>query len=126
MKILANGIDIVEVERIKKTYRKWGDSFLQKVLTKEEIELMKNKKKSFYQSLSARLAAKEATYKAVNGFDKKLKLGWKDLEILNSDNGAPKINFKKKLLSEDTSIILSISHTHNYAIANAIFLKNES
>lgn len=123
MKILSNGIDIVEVQRIKQIYQKWGKKFLCKVLTENEIYLLHNKAKAFYQFLAARLAAKEATYKAINSFNKELKPGWRDIEVFNEESGSPQIKFRSRCLPQGSSIILSISHTHNYALASAILVE---
>jgi len=36
MTIAGIGIDLVRIERIKRTVEKWGDSFLNRVFTKKE------------------------------------------------------------------------------------------
>ena len=74
-----------------------------------------NKRKFPIQHYAARFAAKEAVYKA---FGDRISLSWKDMTILNDKNGKPycRLNdaqFKNKIL-------ISISHSKNYAVANAI------
>jgi holo-[acyl-carrier protein] synthase len=122
MKILSTGIDIVEVERVKSIYSRYGRKFLNKVLTPEEIEKLGNKNKAFYQSLAARIAAKEAVYKALNSYHLGIKPSWKDIKIESQENGSPfvSLNFE---LNPKINIVLSLSHTDNYAVANALLIE---
>ncbi|MCK7524332.1 MAG: holo-ACP synthase [Ignavibacteriales bacterium] len=59
--VIGIGIDIIEIERIKSSIDRFGDSFLNKIYTKNELDycLAKHNK---YQHLAARFAAKEAIY----------------------------------------------------------------
>lgn len=126
--ILGTGVDIVEVFRLRDAVSKWGDEFLAKIFTKREIEYS-NKRRFSCQHLAARFAAKEAVVKAF-GEPRKYPLRWTDIEVMNDKEGKPVIEFrndalklkKKKNVSE---IILSMSHSKNYAIANVIVLKKK-
>ena len=90
---ISNGIDIIEVERIEKNIEKFGEQFLNRVFTKNEIEYCESKKVQKYQSYAGRFAAKEATFKAVSSWlENKYDLEWKDIEVLNDDSGRPYIN----------------------------------
>lgn len=111
--ILGIGTDIIEIERIKTAMDRWGESFLTHLFNKEEIQYCKKFKFSA-QHFAVRFAAKEAIYKAL---PKGVTLSWKDVTILNDADGKPfcKVNkpdFKNKIL-------ISLSHTHIYAVANA-------
>jgi phosphopantetheine--protein transferase-like protein len=72
--VIGIGIDIIEIERIKKSIDTYGDSFLNKIYTKNELDycLAKHNK---YQHLAARFAAKEAIYKALLPAGKKMQHG---------------------------------------------------
>ncbi len=112
--ILGTGIDIIEVERVGKAIERWGDVFLTHVFTDEEIAYAK-KRRYPQQHFAARFAAKEAVLKA---FGKNSHISWKDITITNDEDGKPLCcfsdkNFKKKIL-------ISLSHTSNYAVASAI------
>ena len=109
----GTGIDIIEIDRIQKAIDRWGDSFLKHIFNKEEIEYAQNKKFPT-QHYAARFAAKEAIYKAFGDYKT---LGWKDMTILNDENGRPYCRLKDKTITN--KIFLSISHTKNYAVANA-------
>ena len=121
--IIGSGVDIVEVERIRKALKRWGKSFVNKVFTENELAYS-HKKRFAYQHLAARFATKEAVLKAFGGGWLR-SLPWKDLEIINDASGKPDIilhgeakELKKK--KKIKRIVVSISHTKNYAVASAI------
>ena len=115
--ILGTGVDITEVSRLKKAVDKWGQAFLNKVFTEEEM-LNSKTRGSLFQHLAGRFAAKEAVFKALGDAD----LSWKDVQILNDKEGKP---FCEILNSrgKGVEVIVSISHVKNYAVANAIVTK---
>lgn len=122
MRILSNGIDIVEVKRVEKIHSKFGSKFLNRVLIEEEIDELRAKGKGYYQSLSARVAAKEAVYKALNSYNSQFKPLWKDIRVFNKEGGPPAVKIKNRF-EAGFLIILSISHTKNYALANALLVQ---
>jgi holo-[acyl-carrier protein] synthase len=123
--LLGLGIDIIEIDRIKKSIENYGNRFLNKVFTAEEIKYCDSKFNKF-QHYAARFAAKEAVYKALaSGWQAGLR--WKDIEIQNDAAGMPSINASGKLksfLSDDTQLRVSISHSENYVTSVAIIFKN--
>jgi len=125
--VLGLGIDIIEIARIKKSIEKYGERFLNKVFTKEEIKYCNNKFNK-YQHYAARFAAKEAVYKALtSGWKEGLR--WKDIEIQNDPTGMPLVNPTGRLqsfLSDNTQLRISISHSENYVTSVAIIFKNNS
>lgn len=120
------GVDIVEVKRIKSAVKKWGRRFLDKIYTKRELAYCKSKGAP-EQHLAARFAAKEAVYKAFGG-EEDAPIAWTDVEILNEKNGKPKVILKgsAKRLKEKrriSKVVVSLSHTENYAVGNCILLR---
>ena len=124
---ISSGVDLVEVSRIKEAVKRWNSKFLGKIFTAKEIDYSKDKR-FYYQHLAARFATKEAVLKAFgqgwNGFIK-----WKNIEVLNQENGKPEIrlygylkDLKAKQKVRDISI--SISHTKDLAIANCVLIKD--
>ena len=112
--ILGTGIDIIEVARIQKAIDRWGEGFLHHVFNKEEIKYAK-KHKNPTQHYAARFAAKEAIVKAIGD---NAHIGWKDITVLNNKNGTPYCRLSKKKFKKN--ILISLSHTHTYAVASAI------
>jgi holo-[acyl-carrier protein] synthase len=117
MRIIGMGVDITEVRRLRQAVEKWGQDFLQRIFTAEELKNAKNKS-SLYQHLAGRFAAKEAVFKALG--DKNL--GWQDVQILNDQDGKPFCSiFNQKGKKLETHI--SISHVKTYAVASAIIIQ---
>ena len=114
--IVGVGIDIIQIDKIKKSIEKWKDSFLDRVFNAEELENIL-KGKMYYQRLAARFAAKEAVIKAIS---KEYPLALTDILILNRENGAPYCKFKKDV---GIDIFLSITHIEDYAVACAVAQK---
>lgn len=116
------GIDIVEVKRIKSLMEKWGDRFLHRVFTPGEISYCKNKKRP-EQSFAARFAAKEAILKAI-GTGLSQGIRWTCMEIVNDKNGCPSVKLGKRIKDKigDKKILISMSHTKEHAIAQAILV----
>ena len=110
--IKGNGIDIVEIHKLEKAVKRWGDVFLNRVYTDRELAYARSKRYPI-QHLAARFAAKEAIFKALGT---KPDIAFKDIEITNDKFGRPfcRIRNKRSLIS------LSLSHTENYAVACAI------
>lgn len=122
--ILGIGIDIIEINRIQKSIEKYGNAFIDKIFTKNEIEYCSNKAAK-YQHFAARFAGKEAVAKALsslapNGFN------WKDIEIYNLDNGLPQVKLFNKLstfIDSSKSIMISMSHSEEYVSCFAIIFR---
>lgn len=122
---IKSGIDIIEVDRIKKSIEETEEKFLQRVYTEQEIKYCESKNKNKYQHYAARFAVKEATFKAISGLLKdKYSISWKNVETINDKNGKPIIKFVsltkevEKEIKKIISIDVSISHIKEYAIAS--------
>ena len=103
------GIDIVEIDRVRKAM---NDRFLSKVLSKDEIEYCKDfKEKRKVEFVAGRFACKEAIIKCLSDYEVPV---FTDLNIINNEKGKPEINYK------DYKIEISISHEINYACAIAL------
>ena len=105
---MAVGVDIVEVARIDAAVGRFGERFLTRVFTDEEIRYAKGKK-NMYQTLAGRFAAKEAFMKASGqGFL------WKEIGI-REEKGKPFILFRGVRYDG-----ISISHEKAYAVSVVI------
>ena len=103
------GIDIVEVARIAAAHERFGDKFLRKVFTDEEIRYALTKK-NMHQSLAGRFAAKEAFIKAYGRG-----IAWKEIGIAEREGGKPVVFFRGTRYDG-----VSISHEKAYAVAIVI------
>ena len=117
MQIVGMGVDITEVRRLQRAVEKWGDSFLNRVFTRQELANA-HKRGRFFQHLAGRFAAKEAVFKALGNKT----LGWQDIVVLNKEDGSPFCRILKDK-GKGLKINLSISHVKTYAVASAIVTK---
>lgn len=121
---VTTGIDIIEVDRIKNAIDEIGDSFLNRIYTRTEIEYCKKSNKMQYQHFAARFAAKEAVFKALSEYiDSREDMLWREIEVINENGGKPRINMdklKKNVLANLDNIDISISHIKEYAVASVV------
>lgn len=121
---ITSGVDILEIDRIKKIIEKEGETFLLKIYTENEIKYCEKRNVVKYKSYAARFAAKEAVLKAFGtGMSSGIEL--KDIEILNEENGRPYVVLKKGALEffekmNGKDICISLSHSEKYTVANVI------
>ena len=121
--ILGVGIDLIEVERIQASYKRFGERFLNRILHPAEIAYCLTHKEPA-PFLAARFAAKEAISKAF-GTGIGAQLGWLDMEVGRRESGEPFVVLHGnglKLLEERRAraVLLSLSHTQSHATAVAI------
>lgn len=121
--ILGVGIDLIEVERIQASYKRFGERFLNRILHPAEIAYCLTHKEPA-PFLAARFAAKEAISKAF-GTGIGAQLGWLDMEVGRRESGEPFVVLHGnglKLLEERRAraVLLSLSHTESHATAVAI------
>ena len=114
------GVDIIEIERIKKSIEELGDNFLQKIFTPGEIAYC-NSKPNTHQHFAARFAAKEALSKAMaTGWSGGFR--WKDVEVMNESSGKPLLTLHgsmKEILSQ-CSVLVSLSHSDHHVVAMVV------
>ncbi len=117
--ILGIGTDLIEVERIRRSIDRHGARFLDRIFTKhEQTYCLKHRDIAIH--FAARFAAKEAVAKAL-GTGITQHVHWHDIEIINEDSGKPFVKLAKHLQrTPPFSVHLSLTHTHNSAIAFAI------
>lgn len=117
------GTDIVEVARIKRAIDNDKAGFLDRVFTKNEIDMI-NIAEPNYERISGFWAAKEALVKAIGyGFSHGIR--FHDMEVIHDEHGKPGFILSgriKDILNEQMimNISLSISHCRTCAIAATI------
>lgn len=68
-------------------YERYGEKFLDRILTAGEKKYALSSKRDFLAKVAARFAAKEATSKVLGtGF---IGVGWKEIEVVRLPSGAP-------------------------------------
>jgi holo-[acyl-carrier protein] synthase len=122
--IVGIGIDIIEVSRIKEAIENYGERFLKRVFTENEIKYCEEFKENKYVHYSARFSAKEAFSKAIGtGLAQGFKLN--SVGIVNNSNGKPEIELLGELKEKwgDFKIFVSLSHINTHSTAVVIIEK---
>jgi holo-[acyl-carrier protein] synthase len=121
--IVGIGVDIIEVDRIRRIVSRQGQRFLRRVFTEKEIQYSRRYAHPD-QRFATRFAAKEAVLKALG-------MGWQkgtsflDVEIRTNKLGAPAVELHGHTLEISRrlgikKIFISLSHTDSYAVAQAV------
>ena len=124
---LSVGIDMIEISRIAAAVERWGERFLTRVYTADEIARCHGK----VASLAARFAAKEATSKALGvGIGWGGGLRWTEIEVHNDRWGKPKVMLHGQAAELATKLglnqwAISLSHSKDYAIAMVVALHSD-
>jgi holo-[acyl-carrier protein] synthase len=121
--IVGTGVDITEVARIKAAVERFGDRFLKRVFTPEEVRYCMSKANAG-ERLAARFAAKEAAMKAI-GTGLRHGVTWQDVEVVRQPGGRPGLRLTGKAADFAATLgctrtHLSLSHTAEQAIAHVI------
>src|SRR6476646_1554355 len=121
--IVAIGIDIIEVARIREVLLR-TPRFAERVFTPAERAYCDSRGVVAAQHYAARFAAKEAALKALQtGW--RGGISWQDVEICARESGAPYLIFRGEVLAVfekfgASATHLSISHTSEHAIAQVV------
>jgi holo-[acyl-carrier protein] synthase len=120
--IFGIGIDTIEVPRIARSIEIYGDQFLNRIFSSDEIRYCA-KRPHAAEHFAARFAAKEAFAKAL-GTGVRRGFVWRHVVVLKEPSGRPFIRLfdrmqerVKRIIGADFSIQLSLSHTKEYAEA---------
>lgn len=119
--ILATGVDMIEIQRLQDAIDRYGERFLQRIFTTQELEITGGN----LASLAVRFAAKEAVAKAFGtGIGQ---VSWQEIEVLRGPNRQPdlRLHGHATQLADQLGLCtwsLSLSHTQTHAIAMVIAL----
>jgi holo-[acyl-carrier protein] synthase len=122
--VIGLGIDVVELDRIEETYRRFGERFLKRMLSEYELT---HKRRQLIPFLAARFAAKEAGAKALGtGFRRGVSL--RTIEVRELPSGKPEVFFLGPALEVfrelgGTSSHISLTHGRDTAAAVVVIEK---
>lgn len=127
MTAVGVGIDLVDVDRIERLIGQFGDRALARLLSLDEQEYCLSKA-SPARHVAARVAAKEAAYKALSQAGADQVLWWHDIEVVLSDGGIPDLVFHARGRAvyeklEIKSCLLSLTHSNLQAGAVVVASK---
>ncbi|MFH1474716.1 MAG: holo-ACP synthase [Chloroflexota bacterium] len=117
------GLDIIRVERIRAALERFGERFVDRVLTPGEARYVRGRAETF----AGRWAAKEAVSKVlglgVRG------IGWRDIEIERLPTGQPAVRLHGRAAARADQlgverVAVSITHEREYALAIAFGIRS--
>lgn len=114
------GVDLVAVDRLRSLVQRRGEAVLDRLLTSNELDLVRGARGLIWTSVAGRFAAKEATKKLLGSCGELAR--WTEVEILPGRNGEPRISLHGSTRQAArrcgvTSLAVSISHEKTHAIA---------
>ncbi len=121
--IVGIGTDLIEVDRIRKSVERYGDSFLHRVYTQKETAYAMSKQ-NFAERLAGRFAVKEAGMKAI-GTGWRRGVTWKDFEVVNEPSGRPTLRLTGAAATIADALAVrrvSVSITHTATMAMAVVI----
>lgn len=124
MKIFQ-GIDIVKVERIKESIKRYGGRFIDRTFTKNEKAYCESQRMK-YEHYAARFAAKEAFMKAAE-IRRASRFSFRRIAVERLPTGKPFIRLtgsarKHFRLPGRFQLELSMAHERDYAIASVVLI----
>ena len=102
--MLINGVDIIEIPRVKRVVEQYGDRFLKRIYTEGEIAYCRGRP----NQLASRFAAKEAVMKALGTGTRGVR--WRDIEVVRQRGRAPTVELHGTALAR-SSLKASIQRT---------------
>lgn len=113
--IVAVGLDLVELSRIRRVIARHPERFIQRVFHEEELSTI-NDRKDMVPGLAARFAAKEAFQKVWPE-----SFGWKDVWV-SKDGRKPHLSFAPELtrVMHEQRLTAHLSLTHSEKTAGAV------
>jgi holo-[acyl-carrier protein] synthase len=119
--LVGTGIDLTEIDRIRKSIARFGDRFLDRIFTPREKAYCLRKRNSA-ESFAARFAAKEAAAKAL-GTGISYGVTWLEIEVTREPSGRPGLSFHGRAaqIAARLGVVqaaLSLTHTGEMAMAS--------
>lgn len=119
--IVGVGIDLVDIPRVDKLLDSKGERALRRLFTGDEIEYALSRALPA-QHLAARLAAKEASFKALAGNSLARGIGWREIEVVRGEHH-PTLRFHGRAAERAAELAVTsvwVSLTHSATTAGAV------
>lgn len=120
--VIGVGVDIIEIERVRRAAERGGDRFLRRVFSSTEALYCRSRRDPA-RHLAARFAAKESVIKALR-VPPGLGWLWRDIEV-SDGGGPPSLRLTGRALERARTLgvsgsHLSMSHSDTHAIAMVV------
>ncbi len=120
--VIGIGIDLVDVARAEEMLHRFGDRAMRRMLTVEEIEYVASMARPATH-FAARIAAKEAGFKALQSLPDAAGVSWLQLEVMRDSGGRPTMKLHgaaAELVRRHGPLTLHLSLTHSELSAGAV------
>lgn len=122
MSVIGVGIDLVDLERITRMLSNKGEHAMARLFTPEERAYLGTRPDPTGHA-AARIAAKEAVYKAMQSLPGARAIGWRDIEVTRDPHGRPAIRLHglaQRLAQDVGGVVIQVSLTHSALSAGAV------
>lgn len=122
MNVLGVGIDLMDISRVREMLARREEQALSKLLTDSEREFVLAQPDPA-RHVAARIAAKEAVYKALQAIPGTRGVGWHDIEVLRSVDGRPSVllhGLAALVEREAGPFVVELSLSHSDVTAGAV------
>jgi holo-[acyl-carrier protein] synthase len=122
MSVIGVGIDLVDLERIRALLTNKGDKAMTRFFSDRERAYLASRADATGHA-AARIAAKEAVYKAMQALPGARGIAWRDIEVSRDAEGKPAIELHglaAGLSQQSGGLRIQISLTHSATTAGAI------
>jgi holo-[acyl-carrier protein] synthase len=119
--VIGIGIDLVEIARAERLLAAKGERAHRRLFTEGEVGYASARPEPA-RHFAARLAAKEAAYKALAGNALARSIGWREIEVV-MDDGRPTLvlhGFARQRADELGVTRILVSMTHSEGVAGAV------
>ena len=125
--IIGLGNDLIDMRRIERTLRRYGERFENRIFTQNERSLARRRRLTA-ATYAKRFAAKEACAKALGtGF--RQSVFWRDMEVVKVRSGAPTLKLTggaaerlKKITPKGLAAQISLTLTDEPPLAQAVVI----
>jgi holo-[acyl-carrier protein] synthase len=120
--VIGVGIDLVDLDRIARMFQSKGEHAFGRLFTEQERAYLATRPDPTGNA-AARIAAKEAVYKAMQSLPGARAIGWREIEVTRDEDGRPEIllhGLAARLADELGGVSIQISLTHSAVSAGAV------
>ena len=122
MNVIGVGVDLVDLERIARLLASKGEHAMHRFFTDDERAYLQTRPEPTGHA-AARIAAKEAVYKALQSLPGARGVGWREIEVVRDAEGRPAIQLHglaAELAAKHGGLIVQVSLTHSAVSAGAV------
>ena len=119
--IVGLGVDVVEIERVRRLLESKSERVITRVFTETESQYSLSRADPAIH-FAARIAAKEAAYKALAGNSLARAVGWREIEVASRHDGAPYLVLHGRAQTRVAElgverVLVSLTHSRHSAVA---------